>query len=385
METQKEELTNLLVFDANSKLESEYSSIADSFLKDCDLTFVTELDDFSKKIKSKEFEILVLTESISFDADLLLEFKLLPYNPALIVVSSDASPKDIANLYNHGAERCIIKGEDWKKELGLALRTGERVKKLEKDNYKLLAKLSEANQLLEDRNRRLDEFTGSVAHDIRGPLGSINMRLEYLADMYADKLDERFKNIIDTTLSSNRNLIDIVQAMYEYAKLGTESMKFQRIDLREFLCDVIDDLNVAEDKDVRIGIAELPVVYGVPGLLRKVFYNLFSNSVKYSDKDEIIINIAQVDEEENGLGKFYSFYFQDNGPGIDPMYAKNIFGMFQRGANHRNKEKDGLGVGLAVVNRIMEAHYSRISLNTEFKDGARFDFTLPGEDIDLNA
>lgn len=385
METEKGDLTNLLVFDANSKLESEYSEIADSFLKKNCLTFVTELDNFSKQLKAKEFEILVLTESISFDADLLLEFKLLPYSPALIVVSSDATPKDIVNLYNHGAERCIIKGDDWKKELGLALRSSERVKKLEKDNYRLLSKLSEANQLLEDRNKRLDEFTGSVAHDIRGPLGSINMRLEYLADMYADKLDERFKNIIDSTLSSNRNLIDIVQAMYEYAKLGTQSIKFEKIDLREFLCDVIDDLNVSEDKDVRIGIAELPTVYGVPGLLRKVFYNLFSNSIKYSDKNEIIINIACIAEEEVGLGKFFKFYFQDNGPGIEHKYAKNIFGMFQRGGNHKNKSKDGLGVGLAVVNRIMEAHYSKIYLNLEYTNGARFDFTLPGEDIDLSS
>lgn len=375
--------TNLLVFDANLDQKQSYSTVAKHALKDFQLTFVSEIEEFTEKLKSNEFEILVLSDSISFEADLLLEFKLLPYNPVLIVLSNDVSANKVAQLYNHGAQRCILKTDEWEKELGLALKTSKRVKKLERDNYRLVAKLSEANQLLENRNSRLDEFTGSVAHDIRGPLGSINMRLEYLHDVYAEKLDERFSKIIKSSLSSSRNLIDIVQAMYEYARLGVASLKFEEIDLREFICDVIEDLNVDDSINIQIGIAELPKIWGVPGLLRKVFYNLFSNSIKYSDQEEIIINIAFIEEQNSGLGKFNKFYFQDNGPGIDKLYAENIFGMFQRGANHNNKEKEGLGVGLAVVSRIIEAHYGKIGLNLDYTDGACFEFSLPAEDISL--
>ena len=83
--------------------------------------------------------------------------------------------------------------------------------------------------MLAEKNKRLDEFSGTVAHDIRGPLGTISMKLEYIKDIYGDELDDRFKSIVDGTLQSTRRLIDVVQAMYEYAKLSSRAQKIEEI------------------------------------------------------------------------------------------------------------------------------------------------------------
>jgi signal transduction histidine kinase len=382
MQTQEypaERPTNqILVFDADDEQHPIYQKLLEACIAQSKISFANSFEIFTDSIKNNEFNVIIFSPSIEFEPQLLFEFKLLNYTPALIIVTAKDDAQTIAELYNSGAQRCIIFSDLWEVELATAVRNSLRMQRLESENSRLLEKLSEANHQLIERNKRLDEFTGTVAHDIRGPLGGINMRLEYIRDAYSGELDEKFTKIIDSSLSASQRLIDIVQAMYDYAKLGLRAVEFKEINLSQFLRDIVSDLTVDEKQQIHFGIPDLPNIWGNPGLLRKVFINLIMNSIKYNDKEQIIINIAYLGQISGTQGLCEQFYIEDNGPGIPVTEQTNLFEMFHRGMQ-AHRQADGLGVGLAVVKKIIELHKGEISLDPTYQRGCRFIFSLPGE------
>src|SRR5690606_31553351 len=132
--------------------------------------------DFREQINNSAFDMVVLDHKLS-DCDgieLIHEIKLKDWDPAILVVSRATNPKDIAEAYNSGCHRCVVKQGGWADEIPPAVRHMMRMKRLEEENGRLVAKLTEANGMLAEKNKRLDEFSGTVAHDIRGPLGTIS-------------------------------------------------------------------------------------------------------------------------------------------------------------------------------------------------------------------
>lgn len=375
---------SILVLGENATdLNSAAESIA-AQVPTASITSVSELPDFRQVLADKSFDIVVLDHSIVDDsgADLIQELKIKEDDPSILVVFSSNNPGQIADAFNSGCRHCIIKDEQWLEKIGPAVRGLLRHRRREDGNATLLAKLTEANALLEEKNQRLDEFTKTVAHDIRGPLGAITMRLEYMRDVYADDVDERFRSMLESSYSSARRLINVVQAMYEYAKLGTRALTIEKIELAEFIEEVIRDLDFSRDVNLKIGIGEFPTVWGDRNLLRKVFSNLIGNSVKFCDKPSVKINIGQNLIVKRSLADFCEIFIEDNGPGIAKEDLKDLFVMFRRGGD-ANQEIEGTGIGLAVVKRIIELHFGKVRVESEPGQGARFVFSLPMNQINL--
>jgi signal transduction histidine kinase len=114
----------------------------------------------------------------------------------------------------------------------------------------------------------------------------------------------------------------------------------------------------------------LPIVYGEPVRLRQVFQNLIGNAVKYGDKAETDIRVEFADG-----GSFWEFRVADNGPGIEERHFERIFKIFQTLAP---KDKtDSTGVGLALVNRIVERAGGRVWVQSRLGEGSTFCFTWP--------
>jgi signal transduction histidine kinase len=166
--------------------------------------------------------------------------------------------------------------------------------------------------------------------------------------------------------------------MYEYAKLGEKAAKMGPLSLTQIVEETVHDLRFDEKLDVQIGLGDLPEVWGNPELLRRMFMNLFANAVKYNDKPATIINVSTRTIREEVLGTFAELSVEDNGPGIPEQDQGTIFSMFSRGVAERGP-KEGSGVGLAVVQRIVELHFGSIRVESPPGQGARFVFTLPTE------
>jgi signal transduction histidine kinase len=312
------------------------------------------------------------------------ELRLLDEEPALVALVSDSSPEVVGSVLLAGVHKCILKHARWTEELGPAVRQVVRVRRLEEENRRLMAKLTESNQMLEEKNRRLDEFSATVAHDIRGPLAGISMKLDYMIDTYEKGIDERFAQLLRRALSAADRLTEVVQVMYDLAKLGAKAAQMQKVALDQLVEQVVQDLDFDKQYDgkleVVIGVGNLPQVWGSPELLRRVFINLLSNAVKYSDKKQVIINVGLDRVEERSLAPFCHFYVEDNGPGIPSDELRDIFTMFRRGS-HCGKAPDGSGVGLAVVQRIVELHYGSVQVSSSPQRGTRFTLALPMEKV----
>jgi signal transduction histidine kinase len=345
---------------------------------------VRSQEELLHRIQLQSCDIVILDCEWPLDRLLGLKYQLQnnDYQPSLIVVSSGGDSRLISELNRHRRQRVILKGEYWVEELAPAVRHELRLRQLEEENIAIKARLTEANQLLNERNRRLDEFSATLAHDIRGPLGGVSMKLEYILENYKGPIEPRVTDLVTRCLNSCRRLAEMVQAMYEYARLGPEATKMQKIDLNELVSGVLGDGRFDEALDIRVEVGRLPLVWGNPSMLRRVFLNLLGNAVKYNDKKEIVLRLEAGGIKRRGLGEFCEISVEDNGPGIASEELADVFTMFRRGSAAKN-DGEGSGIGLAVVQRIVELHYGDIRVESQPGHGTRFTFTLPLEDVRL--
>lgn len=374
---------SILILDKDtSEVASAIENIIDE-LPSVNITRVDSVDQYRDTVEDKDFDIVILDYDVSGDigVELIHELKLKDFEPAVLILSSSVESRVLTEIYNYGCHRYLLKGNPrWVDNLGPAVRHLLRLRKLENENRNLLAKLTEANIALSEKNRRLDEFSATLAHDIRGPLGGICMKLEYILDMYGSKFDDRLNGLLTRAHSASHRLTHVVQAMYELAKLGSKAARMEMLSLKTLVNEVIQDLSVDEKLDITVGIGDLPDVWGSPDILRRVFINLITNAIKYNDKQQVIINIGFRTIEEKTLGRYAQIFVEDNGPGIEPENQREIFSIFSRGSN-QNSSKEGLGIGLSVVQRIVELHFGRIWVESKMGEGTTFVFTLPVDEI----
>jgi two-component system sensor histidine kinase/response regulator len=240
--------------------------------------------------------------------------------------------------------------------------------------YQLNEDLKEKNIDLEMINKELESFTYSVSHDLRAPLRAINGYAEVLQRSYEQTLDDRGKQFLGKVIASAERMEDLIEKLLAFSRIGRRKVNKTLVDMndlvREALEEVCSDMSY---KMPQVAIRELPAVQGDIELLRQVFINLLSNAFKYSSKkDEAVIEIGA---QREGNEVIYSV--KDNGAGFDMSHAGKLFGVFQR--MHGSSEFEGTGVGLAIVQRIIEHHGGRVWAEAEKDKGATFSFALPAD------
>jgi signal transduction histidine kinase len=353
-------------------------------LPDISLVSCTSSKEALSLISSDRFDILVVESSVPPIGcpAFIRQVQCVDHVPQVVVLVNEPTLPEIIELNDLGTARLVFREGTGLSSLIREVRSALRYHRMVEEHTLLLAQLHEANELLRERNRRLDEFSATVAHDLRGPLGGIIMKLDFLIEHHGDQLDPRATQLIRKCLDSTARLTDIVQAMYEFAKLGTKAAKMLEVDLSPLLAEVIADLSLDDAIHVQITCDNLPRVWGNPGLLRVLFGNLLSNAVKYSDKDQVLISLSGEGVHSRPLGRFAEIRVRDNGPGIDEKDLTEIFTMFRRGLSS-TQVREGLGVGLAMVQRIVELHYGHVEVETGAGDGTTFILSLPVERVSL--
>jgi len=139
----------------------------------------------------------------------------------------------------------------------------------------------------------------------------------------------------------------------------------------ELVRGVLEELDASALPDVEVHLGNLPACEGDPALLRQVWLNLITNALKYSGrKKPAVVEIGF--GEKDGVP---AFHVRDNGAGFDMRDAGKLFGVFQR--LHRADDYEGTGVGLAIVQRIVQRHGGRVWAEGQPDKGATFYFSLP--------
>ena len=258
--------------------------------------------------------------------------------------------------------------------------------RLEKRVRERTIELESANHELESANNELEAFCSSAAHDLRTPLRAITGFADVLLDSRASLSHADVQRFVRMIREGSGQMTELINDLLEFSRLGRQALSRERVDLEGLCREVFASLeNERGGRAVEFRLQPLPPVDGDAALLRVVFVNLLSNSLKYTrscETAEIEIG-ATADPDLQGV----TYFVRDNGVGFDMRDAEKLFGIFQR--LHHAHEFEGTGVGLATVRRIVERHGGRIWAESAPEEGTTFFFTVPasnaGDDIPISA
>lgn len=256
-------------------------------------------------------------------------------------------------------------------------------------NATLEQRVSERTSELEASNKELDAFAYSVSHDLRAPLRAVDGFSRIVLEEYAPALPPEARHYLEVARSSAVKMGELIDGLLAFSRLGRQPLRKQTVSPAVLVREVLDDLRPElEGRRVDITVGDLPACEADTLLLKQVFVNLLSNALKYSRRrEEALIVVGACDAEDldrtegpdcdsDGTsarnGKVY--FVRDNGAGFDMRYRDKLFGVFQR--LHSADAFDGIGLGLALVERIVHRHGGRIWAHAEVNRGATFYFTL---------
>jgi len=239
-------------------------------------------------------------------------------------------------------------------------------------NTNLESKIEEKTKELKLANKELESFAYSVSHDLRSPLRAISGYSKILELEYNQFLDIEGERIVKVIIENTKKMGKLIDDLLTFSRFGRNELKMNSININSLLKSIIEDIGYYLKSDkIKFVINPLPNIKGDQTMIYQVWYNIISNAVKFSSKvqnPEIIID----GKVENSYAEFS---VKDNGVGFDMKYYQKIFGVFQR--LHSESEFEGTGVGLAIVQRIIDRHGGRIWVMSEVNKGTTFYFTFP--------
>jgi len=224
---------------------------------------------------------------------------------------------------------------------------------------------------VESAHRELEEFTRTIALDMRMPLRHIESFSEVLLKTTVERLDPKNRAYLKTIAESAQQMSRLIDDLFTFSRIGQSDMYRLHLSLAEIAKEVIHDLRPTfEKRDVEWKLGNLPEVEGDPVMLWLVLTNLVSNALKFTrDREKAVIEIDSRTEAGSIVVSV-----KDNGVGFPAHQADKLFRIFQR--LHRDGF-DGTGIGLANVRRIIERHGGSVWAEGEEGAGATFYFSLP--------
>lgn len=227
---------------------------------------------------------------------------------------------------------------------------------------------------LEAVNRELEAFSYSVSHDLKAPLRSVDGFAKILEDDYSGKLDEEGTRLLKVIRDSAKDMGHLISDLLEFSRMSRKEIKKTNIDMKGLVKDVhsmlSDDL---KGRIVSLEAVNLPNVCGDASMIREVLLNLLSNAFKFTKPCKVAI----IKMEGHIEGDETIFTVKDNGVGYDMAYKDKLFCVFQR--LHSINEFEGTGIGLALVQRIIQRHGGRVWAEGKVGEGASFSFALPNK------
>jgi light-regulated signal transduction histidine kinase (bacteriophytochrome) len=216
----------------------------------------------------------------------------------------------------------------------------------------------------------LDAFSYSVSHDLRSPLRAIDGFSRILLKHHAAELAPEPRGYLQSVRDNTVRMGRLIDDLLAFARLNRKQLSKQQVATRTIVEQVVRETQQqSEGRGVSVTVGDLPAVWGDPALIKQVFVNLIGNAFKYTPlRKDAVVEIGSRD-----IGGEQVIMVRDNGVGFDMQFADKLFGVFQR--LHCPEDFEGTGVGLAIVQRIVQRHGGRVWAEAAIDRGATFYFT----------
>jgi light-regulated signal transduction histidine kinase (bacteriophytochrome) len=227
---------------------------------------------------------------------------------------------------------------------------------------------------LEVANRELEAFSYSVSHDLRAPLRAIDGFSEAIEEDSWNRLDDTGRDSLRRVRAAAKRMGILIDELLNLSRLTRVELKRQQVDIAGSANAILADLaRRGPSRGVDIRIEPNLVAEADPELVHIALHNLLDNAWKYTGKTQA----ARIEIGSTPNGAARVFHIRDNGAGFDMAHVGKLFGAFQR--LHAERDFEGTGIGLAIVQRIVNRHGGRIWAESAVNAGATFYFTLEPE------
>jgi signal transduction histidine kinase len=253
---------------------------------------------------------------------------------------------------------------------------------LHQENAKLLSlkkELEEQNKRLEELNQEKNAILGTAAHDIRSPLSVIKGYSSLLQDQYAEHDDGMLLEFLSIITRKSEFSLRLLNKLLDLSAIesGQIQLELEEIALEELIGKNLEAYrHLAAPREMEIALEappQLPRVKVDPTRLEQVLLNLLTNAIKFSPRGEEVIIALQESKRELLLS------VSDHGCGVKPEEIDHLFRPFAKAKSSAKKEKEGAGLGLAIVRKVVEGHGGRIWVESDGECGATFYVALPLE------
>jgi light-regulated signal transduction histidine kinase (bacteriophytochrome) len=230
---------------------------------------------------------------------------------------------------------------------------------------------------LEAEIRELEAFVHSVSHELRAPLRAIDGFAKLLLEHCDERIGEPAQHYLTCIVTAERRMAELIDALLSLSRLAHADIQRSEIDMRDLISQILADLQRHEPpRKIEVTIEQLPPIHGDPVLIRQVFENLLTNALKYTRRRPI----ARIHVGCSATPDEIVFFVRDNGAGFDMRRAGRLFSPFER--LHAAHEFEGIGVGLALVRRIVERHGGRVWAEAACRIGATLHVAIPHRGYD---
>ncbi len=240
----------------------------------------------------------------------------------------------------------------------------------ENEIRRLNSDLEQRTLSLQLLNQELESFSYSLAHDLRTPLRSITAYSEMMVAGEAGELSSEAAKMVRTIQRNSGRMTQLMDDFLAFFRVARKDVKQEKVMMSAIAREAIATVQVDAKRQIDFKVGTLPPAKGDPAMVLQVFVNLVSNAVKFTalrEKAEIEIGVL--------TDRSPTVYFvKDNGVGFNMKYYSRLFGVFER--LHRREEFDGTGIGLAIVQKIVQRHGGNVWAEAVVDSGATFYFTL---------
>lgn len=261
---------------------------------------------------------------------------------------------------------------DAQKKIEQAFKDNKELQATQQQLYNNQEELQQKVIELNRSNHELEQFAHLATHDLQEPLRKLFFYSDLLRKKYNNTIDASGVNILGNMASAATRMRELINDLLSYSRLQKQDITFETVKLNDVIAEVLKDLDLPiKEKNAVIEVCEFPEITGNVMRLRQLFNNLISNSLKYSKKDvPPLVQVTVTTEGQNIV-----ITVKDNGIGFEEKHSEKIFGLFER--LHTRDQFPGTGIGLSICRKIAELHHGKISASSVPNEYARFDITLP--------